>query len=136
MNSPENPPRFSDDPAKNRARQELLAKLAANARNPAMAELARELLAGNVTPRRVMESHLYADVLEAPANDFAAWYSGLSETEKDAEAAKGEDTIRELSEAPREEPPLVPTRKPATSFRRAEDDEYIEDFSEQDWLDG
>ncbi|MER6872080.1 hypothetical protein ABT279_18205 [Amycolatopsis sp. NPDC000673] len=126
----EDRPRFSADPVQDRARHALLVKLAANTRNPVMAELARELLAGNVTPRRVVESQLYAGALEKPVDDFAAWYSGLSKSEKDAEAAKGENALRDLADEQVDE-----SRKPRTSRRQFEDDEYIEDFSERDWLD-
>ncbi|WP_409180671.1 hypothetical protein F9C11_29825 [Amycolatopsis sp. VS8301801F10] len=56
----------------------LLVKLVANTGDPVMAEFARELLAGNVTPRRVVESQLYASALEVPASGLTAWYSGLS----------------------------------------------------------
>ncbi|WP_134731645.1 hypothetical protein [Amycolatopsis nivea] len=130
MKMTEDRPQFSADPVQDRARHALLVKLAANTRNPMMAELARELLAGNVTPRRIVESQLYAGALEKPADDFAAWYSGLSESEKDAEAAKGENALRDLADERADE-----SRKPRTSRCQVEDDEYVEDFSERDWLD-
>jgi hypothetical protein len=115
-------PRFSDDPVQHRARKELLVKLAANNRNPAVAELASELLTGKVTPRRIVESTLYSNVLEGATNDFTTWYSGLSDEEKDAAAARGEQTARDLADTP----------KPVQQ-RRSEDDE---DFSDRSWLRG
>ncbi|PFG57185.1 hypothetical protein ATK36_0749 [Amycolatopsis sulphurea] len=130
-----NQPQFSGDPVQDRARRAVLVKLAASADNPVMAELARELLAGNVTPRRAVESQLYAGVLEAPAGDLAAWYGSLSESEKDAEAAKGESALRALADEHAEEPSPAPAQKPAASRHQVENDEYIEDFSERDWLD-
>ena len=113
-------PRFSDDPTQHRARKELLTKLAANTRDPGVAELARELLAGNVTPSRIVSSQLYADVLEGKTEAFTAWYDGLSEDERDAAAARGEEAVRVLATPP---PAVEPS---------AED----EDFSDRTWLRG
>ena len=113
-------PRFSDDLTQHKARKELLTKLTANTRDPGMAELARELLAGNITPRRIVASQLYADVLEGKAEAFTSWYSGLSEEEREAEAARGEEALRELATPP----PAVESS--------AED----EDLSDRTWLRG
>jgi hypothetical protein len=113
-------PRFSDDLVQHRARKELLTKLAANTRDPGMAELARELLAGNVTPRRIVASQLYADVLEGKAEAFTSWYGGLSDEEREAAAARGEEAQRELA------------TPPPTEDSPAED----EDFSDRTWLRG
>lgn len=116
-------PQFSPDPVKNRARHALLTKLAANTTNPAAAELARELLAGNVTPRGVLSSNLYADVLGGSTAGFAEWYGNLSESEKDAQAEEGR---KALSQLPSDDKPAPPRRDPVDE----------EDFSEVDWLDG
>lgn len=136
MNVTENYPQFSADPDKNRARRALLLKLAVNTRNHSAAELARELLAGNVNSRRVIESQLYADVFEGATRDFSSWYGGLSEAEKDAEAAKGEQAMKELAD---DEMPAGPTReqssKRPTSRWRGGDDDYVEDFSDRNWID-
>lgn len=113
-------PRFSDDLVQHRARKELLTKLAANTRDPGMAELARELLAGNVTPRRIVSSQLYADVLEGKAADFTSWYGGLSDEEREAAAARGEEAVRVLA------------TPPAAVEPSSED----EDFSDRTWLRG
>lgn len=113
-------PRFSDDPTQHRARKELLAKLAKNTRDPGMAELARELLAGNVTPNRIVSSQLYADVLEGKTEAFTAWYGGLSDDEREAAAAQGEEAVRVLAT-----PPAAVESSP-------ED----EDFSDRTWLRG
>ncbi|MEU8635152.1 hypothetical protein AB0C38_23480 [Amycolatopsis sp. NPDC048633] len=117
---------FSPDPVKNRARQVLLTKLAANTTNPAAAELARELLAGNVTPRGVLRSSLYADVLGGSTAGFAEWYGNLSESEKDAQAEAGRNALSQLAS----------DEKPAPSHRGRQDSVDDEDFSEVDWLDG
>ncbi|SEF36861.1 hypothetical protein SAMN05421837_111282 [Amycolatopsis pretoriensis] len=119
-------PEFSADPVRNRARHELLTKLAASTANPAAAEMARELLAGNVTPRGILSTNLYADVLAASTPGFAEWYGSLSEGEKDAQAEAGRNALTQLA---------APEAKPAPPRRSdAVDDE--EDFSEVDWLDG
>jgi hypothetical protein len=117
-------PRFSTDPVKDRARHALLAKLATQATDPAAAEMARELLAGNVTPRRILGSNLYAEVLERNAASFAGWYEDLSESEKNAQAEAGNRAVSLL--ASEKERVVVP--------RDSVEDE--EDFSEQDWLNG
>jgi hypothetical protein len=83
-------PRFSDDLVQHRARKELLTKLAANTRDPGMAEA------------------------------FTSWYSGLSDEEREAAAARGEEAQRELA-AP-----------PPAADSPAED----EDFSDRTWLRG
>ncbi|MFJ7212177.1 hypothetical protein [Amycolatopsis sp. NPDC098790] len=117
-------PEFSADPVKNRARQALLTKLAASTANPAVAEMARELLAGNVTPRGIMGANLYADVLAGGTARFTEWYGGLSEAEKDAQAEAGRNAMTQLASSEEEPPP-----------RRVRPDDD-EDFSEVDWLDG
>jgi hypothetical protein len=120
-------PRFSDDPVQDRARLALLEKLAANTRNAGMAELARELLAGHVTPRQIVSSQLYANVLETGTNEFSAWYGSLSEDEKATEAAKGEQATRNLAD---------PTSTPPAKRNRSVSEENTEDFSERNWLRG
>jgi hypothetical protein len=119
-------PRFSPDPVKDRARRALLTKLSANTTNPAAAELARELLAGNVTPRRVLSSNLYADVLGGSTSGFAEWYGNLSESEKDSHVEAGRNALTRLASE----------NKPVPPRRTSEDVADDEDFSEQDWLDG
>lgn len=117
------PQEFSPDPVKNRARHVLLTKLAANTTNPAAAELARELLAGNITPRGVMSSPSYGDVLTGNSSGFTEWYGNLSESEKDAQAEAGRKALSQLAS---DDKPAQPSQPPADE----------EDFSEVDWLDG
>jgi hypothetical protein len=124
-------PSFSQDPVQDRARKELLVKLAANTRHPAMAELAQELLAGHVTPRQIVTSQLYADVLEGGTNDFSTWYGALSEEERDAEATNGQQATRQLADELPTEPPTGPGRR-----HRGENDDDVEDFSDRSWLRG
>ncbi|WP_424185069.1 hypothetical protein ACOBQX_24695 [Actinokineospora sp. G85] len=121
-------PHFSDDPVRDSARRALLTKLAANTKNPGMAELARELLAGNITPREVIASPtLYADVLNTGAEQFTAWYDTLSEVDKEAAATRGEQAEHDLAQPP--QPPKTPRRTRPTS-----DENPIEDFSEKSWM--
>ena len=120
-------PEFSPDPVKNRARHALLAKLAASTANPAAAEMARELLTGNVTPRGILGANLYADVLAGSAAGFTEWYGNLSEVEKDAQAEAGRNALAQLASMEDE---------PAPSRRARPDSADDEDFSEVDWLDG
>lgn len=51
-----------------------------------------------MTPRQIVESHLYAEVLEEPTKDFHAWYAGLSDDERDAAADRGQQAVRSLAE--------------------------------------
>lgn len=121
-------PRFSDDPIRDRARRALLVKLAANNRNQGMAELARELLAGNITPREVIASPtLYADVLSTGIQQFTDRYDSMSEAEKEAAAARGEQAEHDLAQPP--QPPKAPRRTQPTS-----DEDHTEDFSEKSWM--
>lgn len=70
-----------------------------------------------------------------PCRDFATWYSGPSEIEKDAEAAKGEQAMRELADDEvTTEPPTAPPPERPTPRRRRGDD-YVEDFSDRNWID-
>lgn len=119
-------PVFSPDPVKDRARRALLTKLAANTRNPAAAELARELLAGNVTPRRILGSNLYSDLLDRTTSGLTDWYGNLSEADKEKLADAGQKALSRLAV---EDEPVTPRR----ASRSASDEE---DFSEVDWLDG
>ncbi|SDH48561.1 hypothetical protein SAMN05192558_102110 [Actinokineospora alba] len=123
-------PRFSEDPVQNRARTELLNRLAANTRDPAAAELARELLAGNITPRGVIESGTYDEVLNRGTGKFVNWYSELSEKDKDEAVARGEQAARELAQDPEPSPTSRPVR------RRGSSEDDGEDFSERSWIRG
>jgi len=103
-------PRFADDPERNRSRLALLRKLAAESRDPLTAELANELLRGNVTPREVLGSDRYGEVFAGATRDFSAWYDGLSEQEKDAAAERGRQAERDLA-AEDTEPAQPPGRR-------------------------
>ncbi|MFI5608573.1 hypothetical protein [Amycolatopsis sp. NPDC051903] len=124
---PEQGPRFSVDPLVDRGRRALLAKLAANTAKPGMAELARELLAGNISPREAVNSNVYSAVLNDTTSGFTRWYGALSETEKDASAESGREALLRLADEDQQAPP-----KRASALAQDEDD----DFSERDWLDG
>lgn len=70
-------PRFSADPTDDAVRRKLLQKL--SSKNPALAEMAGELLAGRISPREVMTSGNYASVLEPEVARFQQWYGSLSD---------------------------------------------------------
>jgi hypothetical protein len=119
------PPQFSDEPAQHQARKKLLTELAGNSRNPALAEMARELLAGNVTPRGLVESGLYGEALGESTTRLDTWYGELSEDQKDEAAAQGAEVIRQLAVD-------ADTDAPKRPVRPVEDDEI--DFSERKWM--
>jgi hypothetical protein len=78
-----------------------------------------------VTPRGVLSSNLYADLLDRSTSGFAEWYGNLSESEKDTQAEAGRNALFQLASQDKPAPP-----------RRRRDSVDEEDFSEVDWLDG
>lgn len=123
-------PRFAADPVTDRARRNLLQKLKRDTKNRQLAELASELLAGNITPRSVLESDLYGEALAPVTQHLAAWYSSLSEQEKAEHATQGEEALRQLADD------QTSTPNPASRAHRAPATDEDEDFSDRNWIDG
>jgi hypothetical protein len=70
-------------------RRRLLERLAANTRNRAVADMARDLLSGRRTPRDVSADPVLSEELSKGVAKFGQWYEKLSEKEKDQAAEVG-----------------------------------------------
>lgn len=126
MTNPQQP-RFSADPTDDAVRRKLLQKLSVNTKNPALAEMARELLAGRITPRQVMTSSSYASALEPGVAQFKQWYGGLSDKQRGEQEELGRAALDRLANEP-EAPPVKPRRQ------NPPEGNEDEDFSDRSWL--
>lgn len=106
-------------------RHDLLRRLAANDRDPALAEMARELLAGRTTPAGVLTSGIYDEALAPGVQAFTSWYTSASEQERQAAAQQGEKVLADLAD----DAPVTRPRRPPRP-RGGEDD----DFSDRTYL--
>jgi hypothetical protein len=111
-------------------RRRLLERLAANTRNRAVADMARDLLSGRRTPRDVSADPVLSEELSKGVAKFGQWYEKLSEKEKDqaaevgaqrlateaAEAAEATEAT-EATEAPAEAPAGARPKTPAPRRR-------------------
>lgn len=120
-------PRFSADPTNDAVRRKLLQKLSSNSKNPALAEMARELLAGRITPREVMTSSSYAAALEPGVAQFQEWYGGLSDEQRAEQEELGRSALERLANEPETPPVRARRQNPPEGY---ED----EDFSDRSWL--
>ncbi|WP_236793683.1 hypothetical protein [Amycolatopsis sp. GM8] len=74
-------------------RRRLLELVAGKGRNPVLAEMAKALLAGQLTPRAAMASAACGEALHTHVRYFITWYQSLSEVERDEVAAVGENAL-------------------------------------------
>lgn len=122
-------PSFSDDQLENAARVKLLRALSRNQKNPALAEMANEMLSGRLSQQSAMNSAAYSEAMGPATGEFLSRYSTLSETGKEELAAHGDEALRKLASLD-----LSGGSKVNDSPRRAgfdEDDEL--DFSQFNW---
>jgi hypothetical protein len=110
-------------------RRQLLKRLASNTRNPAVAEMARDLLNGRITPRDVMANGLYNEELSKGTEKFTSWYRELSDEEKTAAWEQAEAQFDELA---KDSPSEHLDRRAANRRRSTPDDDL--DYSEQSWM--
>jgi hypothetical protein len=120
-------PRFSADRTNDAVRRKLLQKLSINGKNPALAEMARELLAGRISPREVMTSSSYASALEPGVAQFQQWYGRLSDEQRAEQEECGRAALDRLANEP--ETPAV--RAWRQNLPEGHEDE---DFSDRSWL--
>ena len=119
----------ADNPALQRRRRALLEKLAQVENNPEVAELAQGLLTGRTTPREVMTSSAYSELLDSHVGKFAEWYGSLSEVARETAAADGQRHLDELERAA-----LRPTQEVVRARRaRPVDDVEEPSYDEMDW---
>jgi len=119
----------ADNPALQRRRRALLEKLAQVKNNPEVAELAQGLLSGRTTPREVMTSSAYSELLDSHVRQFAEWYGSLSEVARDEAAADGQRHLDELERAALQPAPEVMRTRRAG----AADDVEEPSYDETDW---
>ena len=84
------------DPGLEKSRRRALETLASGKAGGDLAEMARELLAGSITPRGIIESGIYDEAFNQTTPNFTDWYQGLSEEEKDSAAAHGREALDNL----------------------------------------
>lgn len=130
----------ADDPGHVRHRRQLLRELAANPKNRAIADLARDLLAGRTTPAEIMASGAYQEEFSTGASKFGDWYGSLSDEDRQRVAGQARAEFDRLADEP--EPPEStdstdsPAARRSDSRRRAAaaHDTDDEDFSGESWF--
>ncbi|WP_156213377.1 hypothetical protein [Lentzea aerocolonigenes] len=116
-------------PGMDRHQRQLLKKLVANEQSPALAEMAKELLAGRTTPAQILNSRAYDEALGAGAEALSSWYATTSDEEKQAQAEKGQAELARLAE---DELAGVPDG-PEPVKKPVKEPEPDEDMTEQTW---
>jgi hypothetical protein len=129
-------------PGLTRHRRQLLQKLAGNTKNPELAEMAKGLLAGRLTPRGIMTSGVYDEALGSGVQAFSSWYSTASEQEKEEAARAGQAELEQLAQderagLPDDGPAAAPVPEPPAPApprrrRGGEDDDH--NYDSLDWL--
>ncbi len=119
----------ADNPALQRRRRALLEKLAQMKNNPEVAEFAQWLLAGRTTPRELMTSSAYSELLDSHVRKFAEWYGSLSDVEREQAAVDGQRHLDELERAA-----FQPAQEVVRARRaRPVDDVEEPSYDETDW---
>lgn len=85
-------------PGLDRHQRQLLTRIAANDQSPVLAELARELLAGRMTPADVLTTRAYDEALGPGAEALTSWCATTSEEDRAAAAAQGRAELVRLTE--------------------------------------
>lgn len=78
------------------SRRKLLEELSRNTRQPVLAEMAREMLAGRLTPRQAMSSDAYMTALGGVAQRTITKYRDMSPEERAAEEREGRLAVERL----------------------------------------
>lgn len=87
------------DPALDRMLREDLAEQARDDSDPLARDMARDVLAGNVTLHEAATSSIYGEVFAGRAEEHTKWWDGLSDEERERLRVEG----REAMAAAREE---------------------------------
>lgn len=106
-------------------RQDALRTLAANTKSPALAEMARDLIAGRITPAQAMSNESYGAELSKGVTAFTEWRSSLSASEHEQVLA---DARAQL------EPPTPPTPAPPSRRSPRRDDPDEDNSGVDTWL--
>lgn len=114
-------------------RRQLLKRLANNTRNPAVAEMARDLLNGRITPRDVMANGLYNEELSKGTEKFTSWYRELSDEEKTAACEQAEIQFDQLAKEQSQVPLSGNSDRRGINRRRSTPDDDL-DYSEESWM--
>ena len=88
-----------DDPVARWYKRKLLEDMSKNARQPVLAEMARDILAGRLTTRQAMASDAYMAALGTAARPALAQYKEMSPAELDAAEREGRAAAGQLTAA-------------------------------------
>lgn len=87
---------IDDDPVTRWYKRKLLEDMSKNTRQPVLAEMAREILAGRLTTRQAMSSDAYMEALGVAARPALARYQNMSEVELAAAEREGRTAVEQL----------------------------------------
>jgi len=90
---------IDDDQVARWYKRKLLEDMSKNTRQPVLAEMAREILAGRLTTRQAMSSDAYMEALGVAARPALAQYQGMSEAELAAAEREGRTAVEQLKAA-------------------------------------
>jgi hypothetical protein len=86
------------DPVEQRLLREGLEEQAKDDRDPLARDMARDVLAGNITLYQAIGSTVYGEVFAQRADEYLNWWQGLSEDERDRLYAEGKEAIARARE--------------------------------------
>jgi hypothetical protein len=110
------------EPVKAVARKQLT-QLAAQNDQPALRDLARDVLAGKVDLRGAVLGNRYTDLLDEGTRQYSNWYRNLSDEERAEQARQGETLAAEAHhELIAEQRPTRRPRRPAAT----DDDDLVQ----------
>lgn len=115
------------------SRRRTLETLASGKAGAEMAEMAKGVLAGHLSPRDVLLSGTYDEALASASSGFTAWYGELAEDDKEAVAERGRESLDSLA---REVLLGKPSRSGGRDEHKSADVDRDEDDDEppQSWL--
>ncbi|GAB3964063.1 hypothetical protein GCM10027615_05820 [Plantactinospora veratri] len=81
------------DPVADRLLRESLAEQARDDRDPLARDMARDVLAGNITLYQAAASSVYGEVFAQRSEEYASWWHGLSEEERERLRVEGGEAM-------------------------------------------
>jgi hypothetical protein len=86
------------DPVQKRLMRRSLEVLAGDKRDPALQEMARDVLSGRSSIREVEQTSAYAEALISRADSFKRYWDSISDEEREQLAARGARLVEEQRE--------------------------------------
>lgn len=86
------------DPVEQRLLREALQEQAQDDSDPLARDMARDVLAGNITLYEAVGSSVYGEVFAQRAQEYTTWWHDLSEEDRERLAAEGRAALQQARE--------------------------------------